>query len=208
VDANAYAAAVTDAIAVTLWKHGHTASECAHTGGAFYDTADGPELAIVVCGCGVVFPAEPLGTPGGPAGPAPAAEVAVWDAANPVQSVLDEIDPTRIYTPAELEARILDCIARIERGLAFENECVVRAYEARQAFVFAEARALVDASGRSESVRKAEALVACEAEFQAMTEAEMLAKATKAAMHNLRAILSGFQSVARSVQSAYQGTPR
>lgn len=177
---------------------------CYYATSAQYFPAEGEHAAAVTCGCGATWPVEPLDRASQPQRGEPSGALVARD---PVQSTLDLIDPSRIYTPADIERHILDCVARLETGALFERECVIAAYETKQAFTMAEARALLAAEGRSESQRKAEALVACEEEFNAMNAAAMLATAAKATMHNLRSILSGYQSVRRSVTSAYQGTP-
>lgn len=203
-----YAAVLEDCVRRTLQHHGHAA--CPDAGRATYYPAEpGQETPFVACGCSQVLDALPLSTSsasGGFPGLPTAEPSGALVATDPVQSVLALIDPTKVYGPAEVEEHILDCVSRLETGAVFERECILREHAAKTAYDVAWARAMVKVTGSSADVRKAEAFVETEAEYLEWQEAAMLVKAVKTTMHNLRSVLSGYQSVASSIRAAYQGT--
>lgn len=185
------------------------------------------ESGAVVCGCGEFEPwsddpETPPWAPGEASDSAEAAQLqhdvdaadraanrarggnAVAEAADPIRSTLALIDPTEVYGPEDVERHILDTLYRLETGALFERETVVRAYETAQAFDLKYNACIATSTGGSADVRKAMAMNDCSAEYSAMLEAKMLKEAVKQTMHNLRAVLSGYQSTARSVGSAYQ----
>lgn len=124
--------------------------------------------------------------------------------ADPIRATLALIDPTQIYTPEDVERHILEVLHRLETGALFERETVEAASATEMAFT-RKFNAAVDASEQSAADRrKAEAMVKADAEYEAMMQAKMVKEAVKQTMHNLRAVLSGYQSTARSVGSAYQ----
>lgn len=184
-----------------------------------------PESGAVVCGCGEFEPhsedpdnppwasEEPSGFDGpigdgqqGPASPPavrPGGTIA-YEAQDPIRSTLDLIDPSQVYTPEDVERHILDTLWRLETGQLAERQSVEQYYAAKQAFdrkFFAQT--IVHQDLRTDQC-KAQSMVDCEDEYAKMLTAEMVAKAIKATMHNLRSVLSGYQSTARSVGSAYQ----
>jgi hypothetical protein len=142
----------------------------------------------------------------------------MYEARDPIASALALIDPAEMYTPVDVERHILDTLYRLETGALFERDVVQAKYRTEQAFNRAFNLAVDESSESSADRRKASAMVKCDAEYVAMTEAKMLADVVKATMHNLRSILSGYQSTAKSVGAAYQaggsqggsqgGTPR
>ena len=158
-----------------------------------------PEEGMAVCGCGKPFEVTAVEQS------EQAERTALVVARDPIDSVLELIDATQVYTPADVEKHILDVLARLECGAKFERETVLGAYTTTQAFDRAYWRAFNASEATSEGKRKAEAMVLCEIEHMEMTQAAMLKEAAKATMHNLRAVLSGYQSVGRSVGAAYQG---
>ncbi len=169
----------------------HDGHNCPHVERARYL----PEQATVMCGCGYAA-----------VRPEPAGELE-YTARDPIQSALGLIDATKIYTPDEVERHILDVLARLETGALFERECILREERALDAWNRTYWRAIAETSATSEIKRKAAGMVACEEDGTAREkhEAVMLRKAVQATMHNLRAVLSGYQSVAKSVAVAYQG---
>lgn len=201
-----YAAVLRDCIQRTLLEALHATCPD-RTAATYFPAEPGQPVPFVACGCGQVFDAQPLSV-----GAAPAAEAQVatiggqLPALDPVQSVLALIDPGKLYTPAEVEEHILDCVSRLETGAVFERECILREHETHTEYERAFAHAMVKVTGGSADVRKAQAFVDTEAEYTAWRSAEMLAKAVKSTMHNLRSILSGYQSVAKSISGAYQGS--
>jgi hypothetical protein len=163
---------------------------------------------VVKCGCGEFFsPPRADDRPFFPTSPAPeqaaASEVSTGHALSPLSRMVEQVDATRIYTPEELERQILDVVRRIDAGTMYESELIGAAYTTAQAYELANAKALLRAEGGAAKDRQAWALAECEEEFNAMTQAEMMKKVVAAAMHNLRAQLSGLQSVLRSVGASY-----
>lgn len=201
-----YAAVLRECVERTLLEALHALCPGAARA-SYYPAEPGQPVPFVACGCGQVFDALPLSTATVGGGAAHTAEPSgALVALDPVQSVLALIDPTKVYGPAEVEEHILDCVSRLETGAVFERECILREHEARTAYERAYNRAMVTTTGGAADVRKAQAFVDTEAEYEAFREAEMLVKAVKATMHNLRSVLSGYQSVASSIRAAYQGT--
>jgi len=180
-----------------------------------------PESGAVVCGCGEFAPwsddpeqppwepdvrgdaveAPEMGLPA-PGHPRGGHDLPV--AADPIQATLALIDPTQIYTPEDVERHILEVLYRLEVGALFERETIEAASATETAFN-RKFNAVVDSSDQSSADRrKAEAMVKADAEYEAMMRAKMVKEAVKQTMHNLRAVLSGYQSTARSVGSTYQ----
>lgn len=173
-----------------------------------------PDSATVVCGCGEFVPAPVIETDGeGEAGErepsaarrAQVAGTVVYEARDPIASTLALIDPSEIYTPDQVERHILDVLARLEMGALFERECIVQADHAVAEWNRVYWATIHTSEQSSELKRKAEAEVECQQRglTEARDEAKMMASAAKATMHNLRAVLSGYQSVAKSVTAAY-----
>lgn len=182
-----------------LVASGHTS--CGYLPQARYDAASG----MAVCGCGVFADLDltPEATrPGTEMAARPAGSVA-YEAADPIESTLALIDPSEVYAPEDVERHILDVLARLEMGAKFEREVIEKHYEAKQAYDLKFAASLLESNETSADRRKADATIKCEAEFRAATQAEFLRKAVQATMHNLRAVLTGYQSTSRSVGAAY-----
>lgn len=200
---------------------------CEYLQQARYEPASG----AVVCGCGEFEPwsDDPDSPPWAPGERSDAAEAvqlqgdadaadraaraalaqrdgnALPEAADPIRSTLALIDPTEVYGPEDVERHILDTLYRLETGALFERETVVAAYNAEKAFnVKYNAFVADNATGGAADVRKAQAMQHCEPEYLELVDAKMMKEAVKQTMHNLRAVLSGYQSTARSVGSAYQ----
>lgn len=119
--------------------------------------------------------------------------------ADPINAALQAIDPTRPYTPTDVELQLVDIERRLEAGQVFQRVWEERLYQSSIAFEFAWARAIDASSGSSADKRNAEATLACEEKLIDKMLAEHMVKAVRETMHNLRAMLSGFQSIARSV---------
>lgn len=174
--------------------------DCPYLGAAVYV----PESSAVVCGCGEFEEAPELQDD-------PPVDVMVgghvpYQAADPIRSALALINPTEVYSPEQVERHILDTLYRLETGALFERHCIERASAADAAFNRMYFATIHTTEQTSELKRKAEAEVACEqAGLTAeRDEAKMILAAVKATMHNLRAVLSGYQSTAKSVTAAYQ----
>lgn len=167
---------------------------------------------VVVCGCGEFFDAPELG--GGaltlrPQQVDPTASTAVTvAAADPIARTLALIGPTEDYTPEQVEKLMLDTLGRIEQGQAMERWTLEQASAASTRYELAYHKAFTQAPGPME-LRRSSAIVECAELFEAKETAELVYKAVKSAMHNLRSVLSGYQSVLRSVTATYGagGTP-
>jgi hypothetical protein len=124
---------------------------------------------------------------------------------DPIMAALDVIDPTRPYTPAEVESQLIDLEARLERGQHFQRVWEERAYRCNMAFTLANAKATLESNESAADRRKADALMACKQQYEDKMLADMMVKAVRETMHNLRSQLSGFQSIARSVGASISG---
>lgn len=205
-----YARQMTALCRSTLERNGHT--DCNMLARAHWL----PDSQRVMCGCGAFADAPELAeeqpTPDGTGvvrlGPGGELE---YEPRDPIESALALIDPTHIYTPEEVERHILDVLARLECGALFERQTVERHHRAVDAWDRAFFRAINTSQATSADKRKAEAMVACDDAglSREKFEAEMVREAAKSTMHNLRSVLSGYQSVARSVGVMYQagGSP-
>lgn len=112
---------------------------------------------------------------------------------------------SRPYTPEEVEREIVDTLDRIERGAGFLTTKEEQRGAAKLEYELAYARALLRATGRSQEQRDAEAMIACEEQYERWQLLELTCRTAREGMHNLRAKLSGTQSVLRSVGDAYRG---
>ncbi len=183
----------------SLRAAGH--GECEYLERASYN----PEAGAVVCGCGVFVDM----IPGAPPAVRPSAELvaqppALVQARDPIEATLALIDPAEQYTPVDVERHILEVLYRLETGALFERETIRQHHLAEVAFERAYWRAHDASQASAADRRKADAMTKCEAEHLALMEAKYLKEAAKQTMHNLRAVLSGYQSTARSVGAAYQ----
>lgn len=164
-------------------------------------------VTVVVCGCGQFFPAPELGAPTVDLSPervdahGPAAVTVA--AADPIARTLELIGSAQSYTPEQVERLMLDCVYRLEEGQAFERWALEQASEAKRAYDRAYAKAFTLCSGAME-LRRNVAEVECAELADTNDKADMVHRAAKAAMHNLRSTLSGYQSVLKSVQATYQ----
>jgi hypothetical protein len=120
---------------------------------------------------------------------------------DPLGKQISVIDPTLPYGPADVERQLISVTARLERGAHFQRAWEERAHEAGVAYELAYARALVNAAGPAD-VRKAAALLQCQPEFAERELCIMMVRAVRETMHTVRALLSGYQTIARSVGSS------
>lgn len=159
-----------------------------------------PDTGMVAClGCGEVLEEAQPGT-------AVARPAAMSDGVQPVDPIVTTMDVPiagEILTPDECVAHIADCVARLERGAAFHRKCIQDLYEARRAYERAFDNAMADASGAADQ-RKSYCNRQAEAELDQMEAMAMREKAVRTAMHDVRAMLSGYQSMANSVRATYQ----
>lgn len=163
-----------------------------HDGEPVFDPERG-----TVCGCGEVIDEGPDGTGYVPMGSP--ANLPAQTAGDPVLTDLPPIDPHRHYTPADLERAMLETVRRLDAGLAMQAQWTEVHERALYAYDKAAARARLRVKGGAKDVRDAEVRVACEREADDVAEARMRVEVIKAAMHSLRSILSGYQSVGRSI---------
>jgi hypothetical protein len=212
-DAQDYAAELARWCRRALEESGHT--NCEYLDRAQYL----PDQAVAVCGCGQFTDAPVVSEPRGDepdevigahaAGTAVAARggTIAYQARDPIESMLALIDPTEIFTPDQINRHILDVLARLETGAKFERETILRVYAATEAWERHYNRALLASTKSAADQRKAEAMVSCDDSglTQEKYEAKMLAEAAKSTMHNLRGVLTGYQSTAKSVAATYGG---
>jgi hypothetical protein len=202
--------AVQHVLFAVLHDSGHDVADCRRFYGdgrpaQLIADGDGTQLAVCPCSVSVEIPGglevqmQARGLTPGAAPPA---------AADPVQPGLPLIDPSEIVTPEQLEAHLLDVIKRLETGQLYERECIEAEYRARLAWEMAKAKQIAK-GGAAADVRMAAALAEHGDLYEAYLLAEMMRKAVQAAMHNCRSMLSGYQTVARSVLTTYQagGSP-
>jgi hypothetical protein len=112
---------------------------------------------------------------------------------------------SRPYTPEEVEREVVDTLDRIERGAGFLTTKEEQRGAAKLAYELAHARALIRSTARSAEGREAEAMLACEELYEQWQLLELTCRTAREGMHNLRAKLSGTQSVLRSVGEALRG---
>lgn len=106
------------------------------------------------------------------------------------------------YTPEQVEAEVLDMVARLNSGARFQAGKEEELREAVIEFEIAYARAITAANAKTAEARKAQALLACEELFVRRQVLEQVVRTTREGMHTLRAQLTGLQTVARSVGMA------
>lgn len=197
-DAIEYGQALRDRIQRVLLERGHSA--CGGNDNARFSFEQG----VILCGCGRDFDMPGAVQPVAPAEEASTATgsgLATRETRDPVQAQLATIDPAMAYTPVDVEMRILDVLARLEQGAVFERSAIDTAARAeltwKKAYWVAKNASKAGAADR----READAMVQTMELYEQHLEAQWVAKAVKATMHNLRAILSGYQSVAKSVSA-------
>lgn len=118
---------------------------------------------------------------------------------DPLNGRLAPLDPTLPYTPADVELKIVEILRQLENSELFLRQQLARLHQATHNLDFRYNLALAKSDQRAADQRKAEAWLATEKERHEATAAEMLVRALRDSQHNLRAQLSGFQSVARSL---------
>lgn len=118
---------------------------------------------------------------------------------DPLNGRLAPLDPTLPYTPADVELKIVEILRQLENSELFLRQQLARLHQATHNLDFRYNLALAQSDQRAADQRKAEAWLATEKERHEATAAEMLVRALRDSQHNLRAQLSGFQSVARSL---------
>lgn len=178
-----------------------------------------PDMGLV-CGCGVVLgdlrapeendaslPAVPGMVVAPYAGEVTAAGgiASEISPADPVLSKLDIIDATHPYSPADVEQHLLEAVGRLERGAHYERVCGEDYAQICLEYEKAYARAFVKAKDRGGSDKLAEQRARLDVEEIAGRRmiAKMKLEAVKGTMHSLRSVISSYQSVAKSIATAY-----
>jgi hypothetical protein len=167
-------------------------------------SGDGPEKLDTIGGARQdnqlhpVVPSE-AAQPGTAVAGVPHSEVTPED---PISARLAAIDPTMPYTPTDIELQLVDIERRLESGQLFQRVWEQRAFDTAKAYKIAWAKAMNASNGGSADKREAEVFIATQAEWIAKAEAEYMVKAVRDTMHNLRSMLTGFQSIARSVAAS------
>lgn len=195
-----------------LALHGHT--DCNLIKRVQYLPADAKHPETAMCGCKVlVRGTEPLGVKGetDPAATVPAMRNGLhavegrktYHPDDPIAATIALIDPTKVYTPEEVERQILDCNARLERGAHFERAALEE--EGRTELLWSNAfdLAVLNSEQGAADTRKADAMVSTRELHDEFVTARMVRKAIQSTMHNLRSVLSGYQSVGKSVANTY-----
>lgn len=118
---------------------------------------------------------------------------------DPLVGRLAPLDPTQPYTPQDVELKIVSILRQVENSEEFLRQQLARLHQATHNHTMRYNLAIARSTAKAQDQRKAEAVIACEAQLKEMTEAEMLVRALRDAQHNLRSQLSGFQSVSRSL---------
>jgi hypothetical protein len=130
--------------------------------------------------------------------------VSTVEAEDPITSALTVIDPTMPYTPAEIESQLIDLAARLERGVHFQRGWEEQNYRDRLAFDIEYNRKLLESERTSADLRKADAIGQCEELFRAKAISDMMVRAVRETMHNLRSLQSGYQTISNSIKSSTQ----
>lgn len=193
-DAISYSKDLQDRLRAQLREHGHGA--CQHDLRARFDFAAG----AIVCGCGKSIVIEGAQQFAPDADGPRDVEIAAKD---PVRATLETIDPTIAYTPVDLEMRILDVLARLEVGAVFHRKAIEDDGAAKLAWKAAYWIAKNASEAGAADRREADAMTQTLDLYLEHVRLEMVRKAVGETMHNLRAILSGYQSVAKSVNVDY-----
>jgi hypothetical protein len=109
---------------------------------------------------------------------------------------------TRPYTPDQVEQEIVLLLDRLERGQGWLTTKEEERAAARLAYDLAFARALINSTARSKEVREAEAMIACQAEYERQQLLELTCRTARDGLHSLRSSLSALQSVLKSINAS------
>lgn len=112
---------------------------------------------------------------------------------------------TRPYTPDEVERELVVVLDRIERGAGWLTTQEEKRGAAKMAYEIAYARARYNSDGRSAEQRNDDALLQCLDLYEEWQLLELTCRTAREGLHNLRSILSGLQTVARSIGTALGG---
>lgn len=192
-----------------LALHGHVG--CAQIKRVQYLPADAKYPETAQCGCKVLVKhGKPIGVQGEadlvPAmvnGEAAVAGRRSYHPDDPIAATIALIDPTKVYTPEQIEQQILDCNARLERGAHFERAAIEEEGRTELEWSNAFDLAVLNSKLGAADTRKADAMVTTRELHDAFVQARMVRKAIQSTMHNLRSVLSGYQSVGKSIANTY-----
>jgi hypothetical protein len=123
----------------------------------------------------------------------------VVDAEDPLAARVVVIDPTQPYGPLDVERQLLDIAQRLERGVHYQRYWEEREFAAEASYTNKAARERLNATGGAKDVRDAAVHVACEEEWMELRLCQVMVRAVRETMHNLRSLQTGYQTVARSV---------
>jgi hypothetical protein len=123
---------------------------------------------------------------------------------DPLDSQVVVIDSSAPYTPADVEAQLVEVAAKLERGVHYQRYWEERAYRATMAREMAWSRAIMKHRGSGAAdVRKAAATIDCELEIAEDLLCQTMIKAMRETMHNLRSLQTGYQTISNSVRSSF-----
>lgn len=128
--------------------------------------------------------------------------------ADPILSRIEIIDPTQPYDSKMVEEHLLEAVRRLEQGAHFERVCAEDYADKVIRYELAFQRAVVKAAreGGNAQLQKAKAMTECESAYLDRMIAKMKLDAIQGTMHSLRSVISAYQSVMKSIASAYSGT--
>lgn len=118
---------------------------------------------------------------------------------DPLTKKLPALDPTVLYTPQDVELKIVSILEQLENSEVFLRQQMGRLHAAEHDLNLKYNLALAKSDAKNQKQQEAEAWLASADEQYEAGEAKMLVKALQGNQHNLRSQLSGFQSVARSL---------
>lgn len=122
---------------------------------------------------------------------------------SPPPGILTMLHSGAVVTPQQCEEAIAAICIKIDQGTAVQAGIEEAARLAKLAYDGAYALAITRSEARSADRREAEARVATAELEAAMTAHVLKARLTEKAMHNLRSMLSGVQTIAKSVGASY-----
>jgi hypothetical protein len=111
----------------------------------------------------------------------------------------------RPYTPDELEREIVVVLDRIERGAGWLTTEEEKRAAAKLAYEVNFAKARFRSDGRSAEQRNDDAMLQCLNLYEEWQMRELTCRTAREGLHNLRSMLSGLQSVLRSIGTALGG---
>lgn len=130
-------------------------------------------------------------------------EVAPPEQVAPPPRLLDRLRTGQVITPMDVEASLVALVEKLDQGVAFQSEQERKLARMEEEYRVAYARALLASGERSADLRKARAEVATAELGDELAVQRVVVKTTRDAMHNLRSMMTGVQTIARSVAASY-----